>query len=369
MREDLQVSDKSLTGGSVELQPLVSVIMTTYNGTFYLQETIDSILRQSLENFEFIIIDDCSTDDTPELIAAYRDPRIVLVQNPKNKGISESRNAGLRMARGEFLVMTDQDDVSEPERLERQVRFLQQNSDISVVASRVYLLRKGVRKNDPMPVQSNPVSIHFAVYLGRHNTTYSSLCLRRAFMVDNNLFFKKQFLYAEDYELCSRIAECGRFAILPEPLVSYRLHESNNSKLHYAEMTANGAAFMGECYARELGRPVSEQEARRIWHGIIEKQMPASIEELRSLGRLIDELRGSFATGHTKSQAELQAINLLAAQIWHEIVDRSLGGLGQAADNVREEFVSLQAWSPSTFARLKSRAAGVVSGLRARQRM
>lgn len=368
MREDLKVSEKSLTAGVVGSSPLVSVIMTAYNGTVYLQETINSILTQSLENFEFIIIDDCSTDDTLKLIATYRDPRIILVRNPINQGISESRNAGLRMARGEFLAMTDQDDVSEPERLECQVRFLQANPEISAVASRVHLLRNGARSDDPMPVQSSPLLIHFAVFFGRHNTTYSSLCVRREFILKNNLFFNKKFLYAEDYELCSRIAECGKFSILPEPLVSYRLHESNNSKLHYAEMTGNGAAFMGECYARELGRAVGEKEARLIWRGIVEKKTPASIEELCSLGRLIDELRTNFAIRHTENQAELQAVNVLAAKIWHEIVDRSLGGLGQAADRVRDQFEGLQAWSPSTFTRLKSRIASVVSGLRARQK-
>ena len=125
---------------------------------------------------------------------------------------------------------------------------------------------------------------------------------------------------------------------------------------------------MGECYSRELGRPVGESEARRIWRGIIEKQTPASIDELRCLGHLMTELTERFAARHAQSPAELHAINVLAAQIWHEIVDRSLGGLGQAADKVREEFVRLQAWTPSGLARMKSRAVGVISGYRARQR-
>lgn len=340
--------------------PRVSVITTAYNGTAYLRETIDSVLSQSLGDFEYILIDDCSTDGTVALIESYNDPRIVLVRNQPNLGISESRNLGFRTARGTYIATLDQDDVCDPRRLELQVRHLEQNPDIAVVASRVHLLVDGVRRPDPMASQAHHLLIHFAFFFGRHNTTYSTLCLRRQFVLDNHLFFNRRFHYAEDYELFGRIADCGRFALLPEPLVAYRLHAQNNSKLHYDEMAANGMTFMRERYARELQRPVDDAEARRIWDGLVTKRPPNSVESLRELGRLMAEFTDKFVARHAAGAAQTQELRVLAAQLWHEIVDRTVRTVGVRAESARGEFASLRAWSPSPISRLKTVVRGVM---------
>jgi len=348
--------------------PLVSVITTTYNGTAYLRETIDSLLQQTLRDFEYILIDDCSRDDTVALIQSYDDPRIVLVQNNPNRGISESRNLGFRMARGTYIATLDQDDLCDPQRLEKQVRHLEEHPEVAVVASRVHLLVDGVRKPDPMAVQAHHLLIHFAFFFGRHNTTYSSLCLRRQFVVDNNLYFNRRFHYAEDYELFGRIADCGRFAILPEPLVAYRVHARANSKVHYDEMSRNGMAFMTERYASELGRPVDDAEGRRIWDGLVAKQPPSSLEGLRELGRLMTEFTMKFIGRHATSPQQTQEIQVLAAQLWHEIVDRTVRTLGLQAEKVRGEFDALRAWTPTPVSRLRTVVRGALKRGRSQAR-
>jgi glycosyltransferase involved in cell wall biosynthesis len=347
--------------------PRVSAVTTTYNGAAYLRETLDSILGQTFRDFEYIIIDDGSADETIALIEGDDDPRIVFVRNPRNLGISGSRNLAFRQARGQYIVTTDQDDVSEPDCIERQVRLLEDNPDISAVASRVNLLIDGKREDDPMPSQSDPVLIHFALYLGRHNTTYSSLCLRRQFVVDHDLYFRPQYHYAEDFELFSRIVEHGRFAIIQEPLVSYRVHASANSKVHYDEMARNGMSFMRDCYSRLFDRPIEEPEAWRIWNGLVEKHPASSREELRDLGRLMTELIAQFTTRHASGAGQAEQIRVLAAQIWHEIVDRSVSAQGLGADGVRAEFGVSQAWSPTWQARLKTRLTGAIGSLRGRR--
>lgn len=354
------MSDETSNHPAATASPLVSVITTTYNGTAYLRETIDSLLQQTLRDFEYIIIDDCSRDGTVALIQSYDDPRIVLVQNNPNRGISESRNLGFRMARGTYIATLDQDDVCDPQRLEKQVRHLEEHPDVSVVASRVHLLVDGVRKPDPMAAQAHHLLIHFAFFFGRHNTTYSSLCLSRQFVVENDLYFNRRFHYAEDYELFGRIADCGRFAILPEPLVAYRLHAQNNSKLHFEEMAANGMAFMKERYAQELGRPIDDTEGRRIWDGLVAKQPPSSLDGLRELGRLMSEFTPKFVTRHAASSQQKQEVQVLAAQLWHEIVDRSVRTLGLQAETVRGEFDALLAWSPPPMARLRTVVRGAL---------
>jgi len=357
------LSEEALSQPAAPASPLVSVVTTTYNGARYLRQTIDSILRQTLRDFEYILIDDCSRDDTVALIRSFDDPRIVLVSNPTNRGISESRNIGFRMARGNYIATIDQDDLSDPRRLEKQAHYLDAHPEVSVVASRVDLLIDGVRKRDPMPVQEDYLRIQFALYFGRHNTTYSSLCLRRQFVVDNELYFNSRFHYAEDYELFTRIAEHGRFAILPEPLVAYRLHTENNSKLHYDEMAANGMAFMKECYARTLERPVGDEEGRIIWNRLVDKQPPETPEGLRELGRLISEFTVKFVARHAANAQQAQDVQVLAAKLWHEIVDRTVHTLGLQAETVRNEFKPLLAWAPSPRSRLLTTLRGALKSV------
>ena len=327
--------------------PRVSVLTTTYNGTSHLRETIESVLAQTFRDFEYVIVDDASKDATVDLIRSFDDPRIRLVPNEANMGISQSRNRAFRLARGEFIATIDQDDLSDPKRLELQVRHLDEHPDISAVASRVHLLMKGRRHEDPMPAQSEPELIHFALYFGRHNTTYSSLCLRRAFVEQNDLYFRPQYHYAEDFELFSRIVRCGRFAILQQPLVDYRIHERNNSRLHQQEMLRNGMAFMRECYAQELGRALSDREARLVWDGLVDKQPQAAEDDLMEMGRLMSELTDGFMARHAPLEPLRSRVAVLAAQIWNDVVDRSVRSCGLGAERARRRFPSLNGWSPA----------------------
>ncbi len=344
--------------------PLVSVVMTTYNGARFLRETIDSVLRQTLADFEFLIVDDCSRDDTLALIRSYDDARIRLVPNESNLGISASRNLALSLARGRFIATTDQDDLSEPDRLRRQLDHLDKHPHDAAVACRVYVLKDGKRSEDPMPTLTDPVLIHFAVYFGRHNTTYSSMFVRRQFLVDHDLYFRQQYHYAEDFELFSRIVELGRFGMISDALVGYRLHVANNSTVHREEMSRNGMTFMTACYERMLQRPVDEPEGWRIWNGLIEKFPQQSLDELRALAGLITELMTRFIERHASDAETRQAVLVLAAQIWNDIVDRSVRQFGPAAERVRREPSALLSWQPSTMSVLGTNARGLWRGLR-----
>ena len=103
--------------------PIVSVVMPAYNVELYVEEAVRSILNQTFRDFEFIIVDDGSTDRTPEILRTFTDPRIRLLFNEKNEGNYPARNRGCRLARGKYIAVMDADDVALPERLEKQVRF------------------------------------------------------------------------------------------------------------------------------------------------------------------------------------------------------------------------------------------------------
>ena len=117
---------------------LVSVIMSNYNTPEeYLRESIESILNQTYSHIEFIIVDDCSTDNSLNVIKSYKDDRIVLIENTENLGLTKSLNKALKQAKGEFVARMDADDISLPTRFEKQVAFLKQNSDVDAIKALV----------------------------------------------------------------------------------------------------------------------------------------------------------------------------------------------------------------------------------------
>ena len=129
------MTDNTVSKGEVNpgVGPKVSVLMPVFNGMPYLGEAIDSILNQTFTNFEFIIVDDCSTDDTVKFIESYQDPRIRLFHNQKNLGQTSTLNEGLKCVKAPFVARIDADDVSYPDRLEKQVRFLEESGQEMVL--------------------------------------------------------------------------------------------------------------------------------------------------------------------------------------------------------------------------------------------
>lgn len=343
---DLHVSDESSLP--------VSVLMTTFNGVKYLRETIDSILGQTWQDFEFVIIDDCSTDQTVEIIRSYSDPRIVLVENENNIGISESRNKAIRRARGEYIFVTDQDDVSEPERIKLQLSYLRVHPDIDVLGARVYFIKDGARVEDDMRVLTEPYQIEVALFFARHNLTYSSMALKRKFVREHDVCFRAQYHYAEDYELYHRMALSGRLSVLPDALVGYRLHESNNSKIKYDEMTRNGVSFMRDAYARVLAREVDEVEGCLIWHGLIEKLPQTSTSDLRKLGALTAKVMSAFESRNIDDKLRCDWIRQFCSMIWFDVVERSLQKLGFDALRVYDEFDQLHEYKPGVVRKAKA---------------
>lgn len=111
--------------------PCVTVLMSVYNGEKYLSEAIDSILAQTYPDFEFLIIDDASSDASREIVKSYADPRIRLIANTERKGLAANLNRGIQLARGEYIARMDADDISMSERLQKQVAFMQANPDIA----------------------------------------------------------------------------------------------------------------------------------------------------------------------------------------------------------------------------------------------
>src|SRR5262245_820186 len=130
----------AISGGAA---PRVSVMMAAYNGGNLIRESINSVLAQSFTDFEMIIIDDCSTDDTPEVLRSYTDQRLRILRNEVNLGVVGTRNRGLEEAHGDYIAILDQDDVSRPNRLAAQVAYLDSHPGTVLIASDAEWLEDG----------------------------------------------------------------------------------------------------------------------------------------------------------------------------------------------------------------------------------
>ncbi len=200
--------------------PRVSIVMSVYNGAKYLRESIDSILSQNYKDFEFIIINDASTDATHEVILSYKDPRIVYVKNDSNLGLTTNLNKGLALAKGEFVGRQDDDDVSNSERLEKQVRFLDEHPDIALVGSHVNLIdgQGKVFSAWRMPTEDKDIKR----LLERSSAFCHGSVLFRKSAVDDVGGYREKAKYVEDYDLWLRLVDKYKLANIPSPLYSLR---------------------------------------------------------------------------------------------------------------------------------------------------
>lgn len=203
--------------------PKVSIIMPAYNTEKYIGEAIESILNQTFQDFEFIILNDGSTDKTPEIIEAYakKDKRIKFINNKKNQGFIASLNECLDVAKGEYIAKMDSDDISLPERIKKQVEYLDAHPEAGMVGCGYQIFDK----EDVVRIFSSHIKF-FDLYIG----CQVSIVMFRKTIIDNNkLRFRSEYLHAEDYDFYSRFIRYGEIHNLQEVLYHYRWHGNNVS--------------------------------------------------------------------------------------------------------------------------------------------
>lgn len=201
--------------------PKVSVVMATFNAREYLREAIESILNQTFKDFEFLIIDDGSTDDTVEIIKSYSDPRIVFHQRT-HQGLISTLNYGIKVAEGEYVARMDADDISEPKRFELEVKFLDGHPDHALVGTTTQVIDTAGRT---ITVSVEPLR-HSDLVLGllvRNVFAHGSVMIRRHALTKVG-GYSSDAIHAEDYDLWTRIAQYYKVANLPQPLFKWRLN-------------------------------------------------------------------------------------------------------------------------------------------------
>jgi glycosyltransferase involved in cell wall biosynthesis len=238
--------------------PKVSVVMSVYNGERYLQQAINSILNQSFCDFELIIVDDGSTDDTAAIVNSYRDPRIVRFRHATNQGLIASLNFGLTRARGELIARQDADDISLPNRLEEQVGLCDREPQVVIVGSGCHLIDEtgthlGIWR---YPLSNTDVRWHMLFHCGFAHT---SVMFRADALRRNRLQYEEQAKHAEDYDLWSRLLSYGQGQNTAQVLVKYRRHSHQVSSIS-AEQQKSVAARISESNLKRLGIHITSHD-------------------------------------------------------------------------------------------------------------
>jgi glycosyltransferase involved in cell wall biosynthesis len=208
--------------------PMVSIIMPTYNRQEFISSSIESILAQTYANWELIIIDDSSTDDTLNVIRSFKDQRIRVFENKKNMGVASSLNKAIELARGSYIARQDSDDSSLPERIEKQVGFLESHKEISICGSQMKSMFGQIIYNYP---EFNDQIV--ASMLLSYPAASPTLMFRKA--VFENLKFKEGLRTGEDYQWLAEAIFLYKMYTIQEVLVLYREHDDQLS-IHYLDL-------------------------------------------------------------------------------------------------------------------------------------
>jgi glycosyltransferase involved in cell wall biosynthesis len=215
------------------MKPLVSVVMSVYNGEQFLQRAIESILSQTYSNWEFIIIDDASNEATRKILSDYsNDGRFRIIRQPENKGLTKNLNIGVEMSKGEYIARMDADDISLPNRFEEQVLYLEQHPETVAIFSLVDLIDENGKPAGLWPDDRKATSYEaIRRFLPLRNCVAHPSVMIRKNILQQYKYNEKQ-LHSQDWDLWLRLVNDGkRIEKINKPLLFYRIHNNSVTKV------------------------------------------------------------------------------------------------------------------------------------------
>lgn len=209
--------------------PLVSVIMPIYNSVKYLKDSLESIINQTYKNFEIIIVDDSPKDDgSLAIIRSFNDKRIRYIKPKERMGLVKSMNYAIKLSNGEFCARMDADDISHIKRFEMQVKYLQENEDVSVVGSNCFIINEHNKIIGAYEYPSDDNDIKLKM-LFNSPIVHPSVMIRKKLLLEN--LYNENCFCCEDYELWSRLIYKTKFHNIKEKLIKYRIIKE--SAMHF----------------------------------------------------------------------------------------------------------------------------------------
>jgi hypothetical protein len=297
--------------------PTVSVLMPSYNGAELIGETIASVLAQSFGDFELIIVDDCSTDDTLAVARGFSDPRIRVIEAPMNRRVVLTRNAAFAVARGRYIAALDQDDLCHPGRFGAQVTYLDAHSEVVLVGTAASVLHDGAILPSTLAPLSTSALIEWLLRI-ENPLVWSSVMLRADAARRLDPFQRPEMVYAEDFDLYHRIAAFGRIARLDDALLRYRRHGGGASQLQAEAMRARAGDVLTGVYAPLFGEAAADTAELIVRHVMAHQPVPDRAT-LQRVGDTLVALQEDFLKRHQPDPESRALIRWETARRWARI--------------------------------------------------
>jgi len=258
----------------MNINPKVSIIMSVYNGDKYLDRCVKSILNQSYPYFEYIIVDDGSNDNTRNILESINDSRVNIIHQ-ENIGLTASLNKAMLLSKGEYIARQDADDISLPDRLEKQVEFLENHKDYVLIGSDSYLINEANEQIGIYKLPKTDTEIRWTM-LFRNPFCHSTVMIRADILRSKNITYNEYLKTAQDYDLWSRIIKFGKTENMENALGEYRVHPDQLCQLYNTEQQ-NNALKTSKTNLANLGFNLSEEDVNilRKWA----YEFPIIIEE------------------------------------------------------------------------------------------
>lgn len=279
---------------------VVSVVMAAYNSERFIGAAIESILGQTYQKFELLIIEDGSTDGTLAVIRSYTDKRIRVLMNEKNAGTLYSVRRGVAEARGKYIAILDSDDISEPERLRKQVLVLEHKHEVLLCASKAKNLVNGrLEKIQYLPVK-NPRQLRFTLLFG-NSVAHSSVMFRKNELQKLGIQYEK-YGYCHDYHLIMSVGLISPIYLIDEELIQYRIHGKQKTSVLSRQKIDREVNSAREEYIRNIeGLTVTERDllCHAVW---------GTVKNLRDFRKLKSAVFHYARLCHLQSEADRDLI-------------------------------------------------------------
>jgi len=299
-------------------EPLVTVLMAVHNGAAYVEAAVESILAQQFTDFEFLIVDDGSTDDTPQRLARFRDARLRTVRNDANLGLARSLNRGLALARGALIARQDADDISHPARLAEQVAFLDRQADVAVLGTQVrYIDARGRPVTvAPWPKSTSSLAIRWQL-LFDGPFVHASVMFRKAIVWVELGGYDESFVTSQDFELWSRVGARGHaMRNLPAALVDFRVHPTSASSRYTLDGVSKVAAVVRRNAIAELGPAAPHGDWPDAWIRLTNPAVfPVAGDEWETVDRAIHAVHRAFVAKYPEAAHDDEIRRHLASML------------------------------------------------------
>jgi len=298
------------------IEPLVTVLMAVHNGAAHVEAAVESILRQSFTDFEFLIIDDGSTDDTPQRLVRFHDPRVRLLRNDVNIGLTRSLNLGLRHARGALIARHDADDISHVGRLATQLQYFEQNPHVVVLGTQArYINARGERiAVAPWPKATSPLAIKWQL-LFDGPFFHASVMFRKAIIWDELGGYDETFVSSQDFELWSRVEARGcPMANLPSEWIDFRVHSGSVSSRYELKNITKLRTVLLDNLNRAIAPAAAPEGWPETWIRLNNpRAFPHSADSPSALTHSLEAIHRAFVSRHPEAVGNEEIHRHLAA--------------------------------------------------------